>query len=390
MNNALNIPDKLKIGFQKRSDTYTGKLSYVTYINKKGETAKEKSWDGWRDKKIDILEIDNEPTEGFVLNKKAGGYSSGWNHRQTYCRVYDPRDFEFEISIENLLFILQECTSSKGKGLEGKFVYAWDGKDLVLLPVNSAEYRESKSLIEATEKITVKSLIKGASYKAIESDCAIYIGKQIWYNYEYVDSGQQTMVSKKYLTFYDVASEKYFFLKNTSHLYYCINTEECSQDVVSDYEDDFLNTSRGGLNRICNLAIAIAKDESEYYSEQVKRGNYYYLAETYYIINPSEYYVLETNSDKELLIKSHYEIKFGKEVICTHYNHGWEYKYTTSQRRLVLDTEKHDEIMKRFTHDQIMLGVLDNGKYINLYPSSYYNTTDRYPIDINEYIIEKF
>jgi hypothetical protein len=37
--------------------------------------------------------------------------------------VYDPRGFEFEISIPNLLYILQECTSTKGKGLDGEFVY---------------------------------------------------------------------------------------------------------------------------------------------------------------------------------------------------------------------------------------------------------------------------
>lgn len=152
INEKLNIPDKIKVGFQERDDTYTGKLSYVTYINKKGKLAKEISWEGWRDKKITPLELDNVPTEGFVLNKKAGGYSTGWNHRQTYCRVYDPRDFEFEISIENLLYILQECTSSKGKGLEGKFVYAWSGKDLVLLPVDSLDYKMSKQLIDSTEK----------------------------------------------------------------------------------------------------------------------------------------------------------------------------------------------------------------------------------------------
>lgn len=90
INEKLNIPDKIKVGFQKRSDTYTGKLSYITYINKKGKLAKETSWEGWRDEKITPLEFDNVPTEGFVLNKKAGGYSTGWNHRQTYCRVYDP------------------------------------------------------------------------------------------------------------------------------------------------------------------------------------------------------------------------------------------------------------------------------------------------------------
>jgi hypothetical protein len=50
-------------------------------------------------------------------------------------RVYDPRNFEFEISVANLLYILEETSSLKGKGLEGEFVYAWEGKELVLLPV---------------------------------------------------------------------------------------------------------------------------------------------------------------------------------------------------------------------------------------------------------------
>ena len=105
-NERLNIPKQLKVGYQKRCDTYSEKLAYVTYINKKGEIAKQISWDGWRDKEITPDDFENVPTEGFVLNKRAGGYKSGWNFRQTKCRVWDPRGFEIEISIENLLYIL--------------------------------------------------------------------------------------------------------------------------------------------------------------------------------------------------------------------------------------------------------------------------------------------
>ena len=36
-NERLNIPETLKVGFNSRSDTYSGKLAYVTYINKKGD-----------------------------------------------------------------------------------------------------------------------------------------------------------------------------------------------------------------------------------------------------------------------------------------------------------------------------------------------------------------
>lgn len=99
------IPSKIKIGFQKRSDTYTGKLAYIIYYDNLGVLRKEKSWEGWRDKKITPQEIENVPTEGFMLNRQAGGCKSDWNYRQAYCRIWDPRGFEFEITIDNLLWI---------------------------------------------------------------------------------------------------------------------------------------------------------------------------------------------------------------------------------------------------------------------------------------------
>lgn len=74
------------MGFQTRNDTYTKKLAYVIYYDEKGKLRKEPSWNSWRDKKIDPEEFDNVPTEGFVLNKKVGGYAGDWgNFRQAYA-----------------------------------------------------------------------------------------------------------------------------------------------------------------------------------------------------------------------------------------------------------------------------------------------------------------
>lgn len=137
------IPSKIKVGFQKRDGTYTGKLAYIIYYDNKGILRKEKSWEGWRDKSITPQEIENIPTEGFMLNRQAGGYKSDWNYRQAYCRIWDPRGFEFEITIDNLLWILDFCDCHKGKGLSGKFVYSWVGQDLVLLPECTNEYKVS-------------------------------------------------------------------------------------------------------------------------------------------------------------------------------------------------------------------------------------------------------
>ena len=160
------MPQIINVGYQNRTGTYTGKLAYVIYYDEKGKLRKEASWNGWRDKNIPNEEFDNIPTSGFVLNKKVGDHSSGWDHRQAYCRVYDPRNFEFEITIENLLYILENANSIKGKGLEGEFVYGWDGKDLVLMPVESPDYKtiaEYNKIVHNNESIKAKDLVLGAT-----------------------------------------------------------------------------------------------------------------------------------------------------------------------------------------------------------------------------------
>mgnify|MGYP000645532202 FL=1 len=185
MKSSIFIPKTINVGYQNRSGTYTGKLAYVIYYDEKGKLRKETSWNSWRDKNIPNNEYDNVPTEGFVLNKKAGDYSTGWDHRHAYCRVYDPRGFEFEITIENLLYILENANCIKGKGLEGEFVYGWDGKDLVLMPVESPDYKEISEfnkIVHNNECIKAKDLIIGATYLTKDNESWIYMGKFDVYN----------------------------------------------------------------------------------------------------------------------------------------------------------------------------------------------------------------
>lgn len=178
---SIYIPEKIKVGYQNRGDTYTKKLAYVIYYDEKGKLRKETSWNNWRDEKIEPDDFNNEPTRGFVLNKKAGDYSGYWgNHRQAYCRVYDPRGFEFEITINNLLYILENCDCLKGKGLDGEFVYGWDGKDLILIPVDSPDYKEIKSRtdkIQNGKRFKGKDLIIGATYLTKNDQKWVYMGR---------------------------------------------------------------------------------------------------------------------------------------------------------------------------------------------------------------------
>lgn len=241
MNTQLFIPEKIKVGYNTRDDTYTGKLGYIIYYDQKGILRKEKSFESWRDKELDCHEFENVPTSGFILNKKAGGNKYSYNPRQTYSRVYDPRGFEFEITIPNLLYILQECDCTKGKGLDGEFVYSWDGKDLVLLPAISNDYKECMIYTGLQScKMSVKDLKEGFTYIDSSMRKLIYLGK---YNYTERQFSYQTRyneqdtLTKKYIfidTDTDINNEEdicvYHTLNNITTIKQCIN-----ENIVNDF-----------------------------------------------------------------------------------------------------------------------------------------------------------
>jgi hypothetical protein len=243
-NDKMKIPTKLKVGYQKRTDTYTGKLAYVIYYDEKGQLRKERSWDGWRDKKIEADEYSNEPTSGFVLNKKVGDYKSDWNHRMAHIRVYDPRGFEFEISVENLLYILQECTSTKGKGLEGDFVYAFDGSDLVLLPTSSQEYISSREFTDGLmKKVSKADMVEGCVYITKKQEKVMYLGKQGWHETNRYYDGESIRT-------YEYKGEKHIFafMDEPTNKYECPYfadtgftkiSSKVSDVIATDYADRF-------------------------------------------------------------------------------------------------------------------------------------------------------
>lgn len=247
MNKKLLIPGKIKVGYQDRNDTYTKKLAYVIYYDTKGVLRKETSWNGWRSEKIPFDDFENKPTEGFVLNKGVGGTreSYGWNARNEYIRVYDPRGFEFEISVANLLFILQECTSTKGKGLEGEFVYSWDGKELVLLPVETQEYKMSTEFTSLqNNKISARDLKIGCGYTTKQMKPLTYMGRFNYVDYKYVENGKM-FFGKKSHVFYDSGSKKFMSLNSMESL-----AELISDIPVSNYAelvDNFNRTLHSSL-----------------------------------------------------------------------------------------------------------------------------------------------
>jgi len=263
------IPKKIKVGFQKRDGTYTGSLAYVIYYDEKNVLRKQTSWEGWRHKNIEPQDFDNIPTSGFVLNKKVGGYDNGWNHRQTYCRVYDPRGFEFEIDIQNLLYILENTNSIKGKGLEGDFVYGYEGKDLILIPCDSTDYKqltEYNNLRFSKSYIKAKDLIIGAEYLTKQNEKWIYITKSDYYYYDRTRKGE-------YFWFYN---DGYFQTIKTlsGKIMKCTNSE-CTQNYSEIFEKLECDSSYSPYDSTKDVDVIYSQDELKEFLSN--RGWYNYL-----------------------------------------------------------------------------------------------------------------
>lgn len=266
--NVLFIPTTLKVGYQKRSDTYTDKLAYVIYYDEKGKLRKETSWQGWRDNKLGDDEFENVPTSGFILNRNGGGTRDYyyWNARAEFVRVWDPRGFEFEISIPNLLFILSHVGCTPGKGLEGEFVYGWNGADLVLLSVTSEDYKKSVEFTtKQSVKIDRKSMVVGGTYtfkKDKNNTPRIYMGKMPYTEYQY---GQFKTGVKD--IFYNAGYREWDAKTGLADVGACVdsNVADNYADLAVKYANSFhsvaLTKVEYTLDNLANRTIKLLKDK---------------------------------------------------------------------------------------------------------------------------------
>lgn len=215
MHSQLFIASRIKVGFQKRSGTFTDKLGYVIYYDAKNKLRKETSWEGWRDKAIAPEEFDNTPQTGFTLNKGIIRGGDWFSKTTTKVRVWDPRGFEIEISVVNLMQILMHSDVSK-RDIQQACVYAWFGTELILLPTNSAEYESSvKHTAKQSVKFSAKDLVVGHTYNVKQGDHqVVYLGRHDYYSQ--VDQNDKRIDYSTHNGFKQV-------LKPKKHIFYQLN-----------------------------------------------------------------------------------------------------------------------------------------------------------------------
>lgn len=82
--------------------------------------------------------IKNEPRTGF----KIVGSSSRWSTSNKHARIYDPEGYQLEITIENLIELLQEVTVEKGR-IKDKMIWLRNGANNYLSLYDSERYKKA-------------------------------------------------------------------------------------------------------------------------------------------------------------------------------------------------------------------------------------------------------
>ena len=164
------------------------KVAFVSYYDEKGKFRHETSFNNWASQDVPTEEHKNVPTKGFKIFKQANRHS--WNrfcsYRNVSVEIQDPRGWVFEISHDNLAWIIDNCLINKGD-IEGEFVYGWNGKDRVLIPCASDTYKE---LARRSEKIINKGYIAPSElkpwhvYKTKRDELFVFVGRFDYYNHD--------------------------------------------------------------------------------------------------------------------------------------------------------------------------------------------------------------
>ncbi len=151
---------------------------------------------------VDGVIIDNTPTTGIYI----GSSVSRWSTSNKLFRVQDPRGFTVEVATDNIATLLHLTTVTNGI-IQEPCVWAREGSNHVLLPVNSEPYLETLDKMDtlANKLIKVSELMVGDIVKFFEDKTEYtYLGKAkaTWrlkpYIFELGDYWARTMDKKTY------------------------------------------------------------------------------------------------------------------------------------------------------------------------------------------------
>lgn len=171
------------VGFQGRRSVDEVPLGFMTpYSEDKAGQKRQATVDTWArgrwgsTKTFNSVKLENKPMIGFKIGRQIRR-SGGWNGSgASYVRVEDPRGFELEITIENLVMCMKENLIQDGEIL-AECVWGRDGNRNILLPTNSEPYRASLKTVERINAaITLRDISPGDEIELLDGTKGIYYG----------------------------------------------------------------------------------------------------------------------------------------------------------------------------------------------------------------------
>ena len=140
----IKFHDQYYVGFQKNrysKDEAFRMLGFATPNT--GDSAfkkRKETVDRWAEKDLKPMDFENKPTHGFKIVDTASRYSTS----NKFFRVEDPRGFELEIDVSNMLDLIEHHTIVQGAIME-PLLWARFGGNNYLISSNSEEYKYYKA-----------------------------------------------------------------------------------------------------------------------------------------------------------------------------------------------------------------------------------------------------
>lgn len=180
---SIKIPAKVYVGFQGRRSQDEVPLGFMTpYAEDKAGQKRRDTVDNWAkgyygsEKTFNSVMLENKPMIGFKVGRSIRR-SGGWNGSgASYVRVEDPRGFELEITIENLVMCMSDNHIQDGE-IVAECVWGREGNRNILLPTNSEPYKASVATTEKiSKKLSLRDIKPGDTIKFLTGETAQYFG----------------------------------------------------------------------------------------------------------------------------------------------------------------------------------------------------------------------
>lgn len=201
---VLKEMKELVVGYHENFNLDIDKapLAFLTYDTHDAASKKRidtvKNWYGSEK----MCNLDNPPLSGFTFVDVVSRYRT----KNKLMRVFDPRGFIVEVSIDILLEIMQSATIKNGV-IQEKCFWARKGAENILIPENTLLHEQylSETVYAKAANISTKNLKVGGLYINKDGKKYFYLGKLV------LKVDEENTSSTAFTKYSDLVKNKYEF-----------------------------------------------------------------------------------------------------------------------------------------------------------------------------------